>query len=119
VEYFNEKTSPIDHKGDLYSGGIIGIDSVISSITGIKKQKINKIENEGSSILLEYGIEPYNIIFALIMNKDLISMRIFLRNIKSQFESFYREILPGLDTIPKNQDLLFGSFDLIIKNLIK
>ena len=53
------------------------------------------------------------------MTKDLISMRIFLRNIKSQFESFYRDILPSLDNIPKNQDLLFGSFDLILKNLIK
>jgi hypothetical protein len=103
----------------LYSGGIIGIDIIISGITDTNHEKIDKIERGDSQILLEYGTEPTNLIFAMIIKKDLVSLRHLLRNIKIQFESFYREILRKLDSFSKDQAILFGSFDLILENLIK
>ncbi|MBY8988978.1 MAG: hypothetical protein KGD61_11035 [Candidatus Lokiarchaeota archaeon] len=127
TELFNlseDKNKSSEFRGDknqekLISGGIIGIDSVISGITGTKHERIDKIEKEDSQILLEYGIEPTNLIYAMIIKKDVVSLRHLLRNIRIQFESFYREILRNLDSSSKNQDLLFGSFDLILENIIK
>jgi len=106
-------------KESLHSGGIIGIEMIIASITGTKNQKIDIIKREKSYILLEYSSEPFNIVFALIIKKDLISIRHLIQSIKKQFESFYREILSKLDSFKGNQELLFGSFDVILKGLIQ
>jgi hypothetical protein len=106
-------------KESLHSGGIIGIDMIIASITGTQNQKIDIIKHEKSYILLEYSSEPFNIIFALIIKKELISIRHLIQSIKKQFESFYREILSKLDSFKGNQALLFGSFDVILKGLIQ
>jgi len=127
AEFFNSserKNKSNEFQGDknqerLLSGGIIGIDSVISGITDTKYERIDKIEKEDSQILLEYGIEPNNLIYAMIIKKDVVSLRHLLRTIKIQFESFYKEILRNLDSSSKNQDLVFGSFKLILENIIK
>lgn len=116
-EEFFKKTSNLDDK--LVSTGLVGIDIIMSKITGTKEKNIHKIKHQNSYILLEYGSEPFNIVYALIINKDLISLTHFLQNVKYQFESFYREILLQLNRFDKNQQLLFGSFNVIVESLMR
>lgn len=103
----------------LFSVGIIGIDIVLSAITNTRGEKINKIKQADSLILLEYssGIS-FQIIYALVVKKDLKSNIYFLKSIKKQFESFYKEILRELDSLKGNEEQLFGSFEIIIEDLI-
>ncbi|MFX0026388.1 MAG: hypothetical protein ACFE8M_08220 [Candidatus Hermodarchaeota archaeon] len=112
----DEKTKLRDN---LMSSGLIGIDIIISKITGTEEKEINKIKHEDSYILLEYGTAPFNLIYALLIRKDSLSTTHLLQNIKRQFESFYREILLRLASFKKNQELLFGSFDVILNGLLK
>jgi len=103
----------------FFSVGIIGIDMILSEITNTQGETINKIQQPDSLILLEYGSGiSSQIIYALIVKKDLKSNRYFLKTIKNQFESFYKEILRELDNIKGNEEQLFGSFDIIIEDLI-
>ncbi|MBD3211192.1 MAG: hypothetical protein GF311_01195 [Candidatus Lokiarchaeota archaeon] len=111
------KNSQLNDK--LVSTGLVGIDIIMSKITGTEEKKIHKIKHQDSYILLEYGSEPFDIIYALIIKKDLVSLTHFLQNIKYQFESFYREILFQLNRFEKNQQLLFGSFDVIVESLMR
>jgi len=112
----DEKTKLSDN---LMSSGLIGIDIIISKITGTEEKEINKIKHEDSYILLDYGTDPFDLIYALLIRKDSLSTTHLLQNIKRQFESFYREILLRLASFKKNQELLFGSFDVILNGLLK
>ena len=107
-----------DNKAKLYSGGILGIESVITKITDTKEEKINKIEQKDSIILLNYSsVIPY-ITYALIIRKDLLSLGHLLDSIKQQFEGFYREILLNLENLKGDQELLFKSFDVILRGIL-
>ncbi|MFX1569145.1 MAG: hypothetical protein ACFFCV_12345 [Promethearchaeota archaeon] len=102
----------------LHSSGIIGIEDIITTITDTKEEKIDKIEQKDSVILLNYSsIIPY-ITYALIIRKDLLSLEHLLDSIKLQFEAFYREILLNLEDLKGDQELLFKSFDIILKNIL-
>jgi len=104
----------------LFSVGIIGIDMVLSEITNTKGEAINKIQQPDSLILLEYGSGiSSHIIYALIVKKDLKSNSYILKLIKNQFESFYKEILKELDNLKGSEEQLFGSFDVLIENILK
>ncbi|MFX1394210.1 MAG: hypothetical protein ACFFAH_11605 [Promethearchaeota archaeon] len=110
------------HIGDykkLFSGGISGIDSILSAITNTRGEKINKIKQVDSFILLEYGSDiSSHITYALVVKTDLKSNHYFLKSIKNQFESFYQKLLSELDNIKGSEEQLFGSFDIILKNIM-
>ena len=122
--YFHDFTENLiddlsqDDKAKLYSGGILGIESIITTITNTKEEKINKIEQKDSVILLNYSsVIPY-LTYALIIRKDLLSLGHLLDTIKLQFEVFYREILINLENLKGNQKLMFGSFDIILRGIL-
>jgi hypothetical protein len=116
----NDKTvRGISETGQLYSSGLSGIDAIVSRITGTNDKRIDKIEHDNKYIFLDYGAVPFNLTFALAIKKDLISLRHLLLTIKKQFESFYREVLYQLDSFKGPQDLLFGSFEVILQSLIQ
>lgn len=113
----NDELTP-DDRAKLYSGGIVGIESVITQITNTKDERINKIEQKDSVILLTYSsVIPY-ITYALIIRKDLLSLGHLLDSIKQQFEAFYREILLNLENLKGDQQLLFKSFDVILRGIL-
>jgi len=113
----NDELTP-DDRAKLYSGGIIGIESVITQITNTKDERIIKIEQKDSVILLIYStVIPY-ITYALIIRKDLLSLGHLLDSIKQQFEAFYREILLNLENLKGDQQLLFKSFDVILRGIL-
>ena len=108
---------------ELFSGGITGINKILSAITNTQTENIYKIEQSDSLILLEYGsnlipqLTP-QLTYALIVKKDLKTNHYFLRSIKYQFETFFKEILTDMDKIEGNIELLFRSFDLILNDLM-
>jgi hypothetical protein len=102
----------------LHSSGIVGIDDIITTITNTNEEKIDKIEQRDSIILLNYGSIVSYITYALIVRKDLLSLEHLLEAIKKQFESFYREILLSLEDLKGEQELLFKSFDILLQNII-
>ncbi|MFW9939105.1 MAG: hypothetical protein ACFFD5_15775 [Candidatus Thorarchaeota archaeon] len=103
----------------LFSSAIIGIDKLVTVITNTQDSKVNKIKQADSLILIEYGSDlTSGIIYALIVKEDLKSNSYFLKSIKTQFESFYKEILSDINYFKGNEEQLFASFDIIIKNLI-
>lgn len=104
---------------ELFSGGIIGIDVIIAAVTNTQNEKIDKIKHGDLFILLEHGTNFPQITYALVVSKELKIIRYFINSLKNQFESFYNEILLNLKDIKENEKLLFGSFDVIIKNFLK
>lgn len=116
---FSEFKSKHEDYKRLFSGGITGIDSILSAITKTEGEKMNKIKQADSLILLEYGTRfPLQIAYALIVKEDLDSNRFFLKSIKNQFEAFYKEILSEVDSFIGSEEQLFGSFDIILKSLL-
>ena len=102
----------------MFSGGIVGIDSIISVITNTHGF-INEITHLNSLILLDFSsYHSTKLIFALVVKKDLKSNRYFLKSLKEQFELFYKEILRDIDNLKGNEEQLFGSFDIIIENIM-
>lgn len=104
----------------LFSGGIIGIDSITSAITNTEGEKMNKIRQGDLMILLDYNSKTtnVNIIYALIVKEDIASVKFFLKSLKIQFESFYRQFLSNLEDIKGNPIDLFSSFDIVLKNIL-
>ena len=103
----------------LLPQGILGIETIISTITDTRDEKINKIKQQDSYILLEYGENPSNIMYVLHVKKDLKSLRHFIIFIKNQFESFFKEILIVLEKFKGSEEHFFGSFDIIVKNIME
>ncbi len=118
-----EKVLPGDNReksrDEIFSGGITGIEKLIASVTGGEGEKITRIDQEDSIILLEYGKVGIRIIYALVVKKDLLSLRYFLRTVKYHFESFYKNILTNLEALHlgEGQDRLFLSFERILNRL--
>jgi len=104
----------------LFSGGLSGIESIISAITNSEEEMIKKIKQGNSYILLEYGsqYEHIPITFAIMVKENLKSIRYFLSTAKNQFEAFYKNILLGMKDLKGNTEQLFSSFDIIIKDLL-
>ena len=102
----------------LLPGGIIGIDSIISTITKQAKRGINKIHHSDVYFYIEHSDHPIDYVtFVLVVKKDLKSFNYFLQLIKEQFQSFYSEILINLQKY-KNQFEFFSSFDVILNDIL-
>ena len=107
----------IEDTSSFFSGGITGIDSIISAITNTKEEKIKKIKQGNSYILLDYA-NQFPITYAIVVKEDLKSIRFFLSTVKKQFEAFYKNILLELDILKGDVRQLFGSFEILIKDLL-
>ncbi|NVM29238.1 MAG: hypothetical protein HWN65_10405 [Candidatus Helarchaeota archaeon] len=126
-EILQQLDAPIDLKIDfsrtsgdrIFSGGILGIEAVITTVTGTKDTKINEIRQEDSLILLEYGKNPSYITYALIVKKDLKSIRHFLQSLTRVFELLFREVLLKLDDLKEDTERIFIGFDGYMKDFLK
>lgn len=103
----------------LFSKGILGIETIITTITGTKDKRINKIKKGDFHIFLEYGPQPSSITFVLVVKIDLISTHHLLKSIKSRFESFFKEILINLDNLNEEHEQLFRSFNIIMNQILQ
>lgn len=123
VEKFEKKSKKNknnpNHFDELFSKGILGIDTIITTITGTKEKRINKIKKGDFHIFLDYGLQPFSIAFVLVVKIDLISTHHLLKSIKSRFESFFKEILLNLDKLNVEYEQLFRSFDIIMNQILQ
>jgi len=115
-----QDVTPPKKTQDLFSSGIVGIDSIYAAITNSKSERIGKIEHSDSIILLEYGDEPIQFItYALVARKEMISIRFFLKSVKKKFQNTYQNILVSLDKLRDEVELVFSSFDYDIVELLE
>ncbi len=123
IEIFNadsiKSQKRLNQYDKFFTKGILGIESVIKTITGTKNEKINKINQEGGHIFLEYGTSPPNILYILVVEKDLISTLHLLKSIRLKFETFFKEILLDLEHLMEEQEKIFSSFDKIINQILQ
>jgi len=103
----------------IFSGAISGIESIIKIVTDTQAEKIDKIKHEDYFILLEHGTIVPSITFALLVKKDLSSLRYLLQSIKYKFELINKEILLNLNRFKEIQDRLFENFTPFIKIMLK
>ena len=108
-------------RDDLFTGAIDGIETMISTITSSTNRRVTEIDQGDSMILLEYG-DKYSspLIYALVVKKNLSSLRNLLKRLQGQFEAFFPEILHDLDKLhaqgPESQ--FFSSFDIIVNSMM-
>ena len=105
---------------DLISRGISGVEQVTTHIAKSDEERIYKIKQGPSFILLEYGDPPIShITFALLAKKDMYSLRYILREIKNQFQEKYRYILNNLQIIEGNEAKFFLNFNINLQSILK
>ncbi len=103
----------------LFPGGIIGIDNIISTITKSKESKIEKIKQGENLILLNHGEGdlPF-LMYCILVKKEMISIRYFLKLIRNKFIKLYRNILLDLDAIVGKESQIFLDFNKKIEILL-
>ena len=105
---------------DLISRGISGVEQVTTHIAKSDEERIYKIKQGPSFILLEYGDPPIShVTFALLAKKDMYSLRYILREVKNQFQEKYRHILNNLQIIEGNEDKFFLKFNINLQSILK
>ena len=110
----------INNKDKVLSIGLIGINNIINGLTSTRDKKIERISQGDNQIIFTYGDNPNDfIIYALLVNKDMDSLRYFLETIKNQFQGFFKGILQNINSIRGNEVKVFSSFDVILTNLIR
>ncbi len=104
---------------NIFSKGLIGIDGIIAAVTDTASSKIEKIEQGEKFILVEQGQGPMDFItYALLVKEESSSARYFLKEVKRQFEGFFKDLLLNMNFLQGSEDLFFSSFDVIMVNLI-
>ena len=130
VRDFSQKARPAHASSDaerdelrdkLFTGAISGIEAMLETISISSKQRLSEIDQGGSFILLDYsseGLPP--ITYALVVTKDLSSLRHFGKEIKAQFEAFFPGVLKNLDAVIKagKPERAFQSFDIVMNSML-
>ena len=115
----DEKFS-VEQKEELFPRGISGIDDIISLITDTKGEKIEKIGQAESLILLEYGEAPFSFLtYVLLVEKEMSSSRYFLKTAKNEFQNTYKVFLIDYKLVSGDRAKIFSNFNLIINQLLK
>lgn len=109
-----------EDKETFFSKGLLGIEEIISTITNTSDKKIKQITHRDFFLLLNHGSEEYSsMTYSLVVNKDMESLRYFLKYIKQEFENNFKSILINIEDIEGSEKKIFSGFDDILKNMIK
>lgn len=102
------------------SRGVFGIEDIASSISIASKKNLSKINHENLLILLEHADKPFsNIIFALLVKEEMMSLRYILTVIKNQFQNYYKPLLLNLDAFKGKEQQMFSTFTEKLMSIIK
>jgi len=106
----------------LLSRSYQGIQSIVSQASEIKSN-VFKIETGEKYILYDDSPEiNEDIVFAIIIQKDMLDLNYFLKTLKSRFLDYYRYFFVMYEIIENEFDIeksIFSGFDKIIKELIE
>ncbi|MBN1217173.1 MAG: hypothetical protein JXA99_17265 [Candidatus Lokiarchaeota archaeon] len=104
----------------IFSGGIIGIKKLLSSLTKSKESTIEKIRQGEYFILLTQGEADLSFLtYCLLIKKEMISIQYFLNLIKKEFIKSYGNILYDLDSCKDKENQIFLDFNKTIENILK
>ncbi|TXT66715.1 MAG: membrane protein of unknown function [Promethearchaeota archaeon] len=104
---------------DIFSEIITGVEMIIDNLTNTEEDKIIQIQQEESILFFDHGKQLPYISYILMVEKDLRSHYSFLRQIKTQFESFFEGVLENIINLEENPGKLFKSFDIVISQMIR
>ncbi len=104
---------------DIFSREIAGIDQIITHSSQPQEQGFYKIKHENLFIILTSGNKPYSeILYALVIKRDLQSLMYFLKRIITQFENTYKYFLKNLKIAEGKEQALFSPFDDIMQKIL-
>ncbi len=104
----------------IFSGGIIGMEKIVSAMTKSKESKIEKIRQGEYLILLNQGENDFNFLtYCILVKKDMVSIRYVLKLIKNEFTKLYGSILQDLKLIEDKESQIFLEFNQIIEDIFK
>ena len=112
-DYNNDKNNPIN------SIGVVGISDVFDEITKTYKNRVKIIKYGNFSILLEYEADTKSqFLFVLFVDKNMKSLQLFLKKVKTQFLNSYGGLLANFDIVDKFRETIFSGFDVILQNIL-
>lgn len=100
----------------LFSGGIVGITSLLKEITNSKvreTQGISLIDLKGKELMLEYGQDT---IFCFVVDKNLNALRYFLKKIRDTWEYYYCTKIIDWNNVNQN---MFLPMESIVKDILE
>lgn len=109
----NEEDHPIN------SIGVVGISDVFDEITKTYQNRVKIIKYGNFSILLEYEEDPKSqFLFVLFVDKNMKSLQLFLKKVKTQFLSSYSGLLGNFGMVDRFRETIFSGFDVILQNIL-
>ena len=112
-DYNNEKNNPIN------SIGVVGISDVFDEITKTYQNRVKMIKYGNFTILLEYEKDPKSqFLFVLFVDKNMKSLQLFLKKVKTQFLMSYKSLLINFDIVDRFRETIFSGFDVILQNIL-
>jgi len=109
----NEEKNPIN------SIGVAGISDVFDEITKTYHNRVKTIKYGDFSILLEYGEDlKSQFLFVLFVKKNMTSLQVFLKKVKTHFLTSYKGSLANYDIVDKFRETIFSGFDLILQKIL-
>lgn len=85
----NDLDNPSNGQNPLFSGGLVGVNTLIKEITASQSsgtQGVSQINLEDKYLIIEHGDKS---LFCFVTDKNLNSLRHFLRQIKNAWEKYY------------------------------
>ena len=99
--------------------GVVGISDVFDEITKTYQNKIKIIKYGNFSILLEYEEDHKSqILFVLFVDKNIKSLQLFLKKVKTQFLNSYKGLLINFDIVDRFRETMFSGFNVILQNIL-
>jgi len=103
----------------IQSIGVVGISDVFDEITKTYQNRVKIIKYGNFSILLEYEKDPKSqLLFVLFVDKNMKSLQLFLKKVKTQFLMSYKSLLINFDIVERFRETLFYGFDVILQNIL-
>ncbi len=103
-------------KVDFFSGGLVGIDNIMKTIgisQGSGASGVKLIEQQDKYLLVEHG---FNVVVCFVANKNLDSLRYYLRQILAAWERYYAS--RPIDWANAQQEI-FGPMQGIVNRILQ